>query len=78
MGLRPGGIADLLYRCALSHLRAILDFGLQIADLLYRCALSHFIKLTEYLKSKIQNPKLSNSNHRARRMQNDILGSGAE
>ena len=30
-GLRPGGIADLLYRCALSV----------------------FIKLTEYLKSKI-------------------------
>ena len=35
MGLRPGGIADLLYRYALSH----------------------FIKLTEYLKSKIRNLK---------------------
>jgi len=32
----------------------ILDFGFQIADLLYRSALSLFIKLTEFLKSKIQ------------------------
>jgi hypothetical protein len=32
---------------------AILDCGFWIADLSYRCALSVFIKLTEYLKSKI-------------------------
>ncbi len=33
----------------------LFDVGFYIADLLYRYALSHFIKLTEYLKSKIQN-----------------------
>jgi hypothetical protein len=34
-------------------LAAIWDCGFWIADLSYRCALSVFIKLTEYLKSKI-------------------------
>jgi len=32
----------------------ISDFGFQILDLLYRSALSLFIKLTEFLKSKIK------------------------
>ncbi len=36
----------------------ILDFGLQISDLLNRSALSLYIKLTEFLKSKIPVLKL--------------------
>jgi hypothetical protein len=43
----------------LNHLiERILDFGLQISDLLNRSALSLYIKLTEFLKSKIPILKL--------------------